>query len=404
MTTGNYTDDKRLTDAYGRKYGIYYHREWSGGDDPPNHPDPGTVRSLARRGEHSYVADITSALDVQYTAYVGYNKVTQACYYPSYQTTSDKWGSFGYPDRTWGANDDIALYGKLRNKVAGSSFNLGIFLGTGHEALRTIEDGAKRIASAMLHFRSGHWVKAANALVSGTPRAFLKDHKGYLRRRHASVREWTEDTASSRWLELQYGWLPLLSDVHDGAQFLANRMSQPRRMVHRARYWRNTGVTGYSGFVPETDISRTYGQIIAIIEEENSVALSGLTDPASVLWELTPWSFVADWFIPVQNYLQARALSGSLTGTFVVTKMQKRIVKGLRFQGDPDLIAHCMPDGVPGFYYKHVHVDREPFLSLPDVPLPEIKPLGQVPSWRRAANAVSLLLQQVSIGRLKGVF
>jgi len=39
----------------------------------------------------------------------------------------------------------------------------------------------------------------------------------------------------------------------------------------------------------------------------------GLINPAEVAWELTPWSFVVDWFIPVGNFLEALTARAGVT-------------------------------------------------------------------------------------------
>jgi hypothetical protein len=131
------------------------------------------------------------------------------------------------------------------------------------------------------------------------------------------------------------------------------------------------------------------GQYVAYIKEVDTVSLLGLKDPSSLVWERLPWSFVADWFIPIQDYLQARALTQSVSGTFVKTITEKRVVKGFHYESG----GYHFDD--PGYYGKYVKCNRYVYTSLPDVPLPRFKPLGDVPSWKRALNAVSLLVQKV---------
>lgn len=279
-------------------------------------------------------------------------------------------GGVTIPNSTWGSNDDIALLGKLREKVAGSSFNAGIFLGEGREACNMIGGAAIRIAKAWKFARSGRLDRAARALTdNGKLRPMKK-------------------TTANNWLELQYGWLPLLQDAHDGAQFLAHQMSVPLEHRVRARYRRALfpKVGSCTCLVATGAVA---GQIIAKLREKDVIGLSGLTDPASVLWEVMPYSFVIDWFIPIGNYLAARGLAQSLTGTFVKTvtlryKLASVTSFGSGYYGTS-----------PSYHYEGGSVFRTVTTTLA-VPLPESKGLEKAASWRHCANALALLTQIAS--------
>lgn len=274
----------------------------------------------------------------------------------------------------WSANDTIKLVGKLREKIAGSDFNAGVALGESREALTMIADNANRIFRAYSAIKRGNIFQAADAL--GLSQKSIRSRRVSLH---------PKETASN-WLMLQYGWLPLLKDVEGGAQFVAARMYPPVVQVYKARVqvaqavYKTTPNAGGGG----TCITR--GQLIARIEEVDSIALSGLLDPMSVAWELLPFSFVADWFIPIGNYLQARSLNSALKGTYVRTITRR---SELRTDDSETNIYTTLEN--PGVRVdKVVSVTRTVDTSLA-VPLPNFKPLMEVPSWKRAANAISLL-------------
>lgn len=285
----------------------------------------------------------------------------------------------------WTISHDNALLDRLRTKVAGSDFNLGVFLGEGHQAVRMIGHAATSIAASLVLLKVGRFNEAARVL-SG---ASSSRHGIYVppTRHNAS---W-DKLLSSKWLEMMYGWLPLLKDVEAGAQFLAHHLSVPLQHTVRSSVSAygvpKTTSPGSSFFIGANSVRSD--RLKATLREKNVVQLVGLTDPLSVLWELTPWSFVIDWFVPVGSYLQNRGLSQALTGTFVTSSFVRYHVRGYDFY-TPTLWSI---DGNRRFFMKGGSLTRTVSSSL-TVPSPNIKPLEKVASWRHAANAVALLSQQ----------
>lgn len=279
----------------------------------------------------------------------------------------------------WDSNDDIALLGKLREKVAGSDFNAAVFLAEGGQSLGMIANAATRIQKSLTALKKGNLQKAWKALSDDkTPRG-LSPRK----------------EIGSNWLEMQYGWLPLLQDAEGGAQFLAHLHSGGNKQVVRtskSKTHTSSRPKGEPGSWYDIGFnSFTRCSVKCILEDVSAVGLSGLLDPLSVAWEKLPYSFVADWFIPIGDYLAARGLASSLKGTFVISKVTYTSYSGSTFsttEKDPWRAAFTSNS----CFYRSVQFDRTVSNSL-SVPLPVAKPLGQAASWKRAANAVALLSQ-----------
>lgn len=281
----------------------------------------------------------------------------------------------------WDSNDELALLGKLRNKVAGSDFNFAVFLAESQQSLRMIANAASRIDKSLRHLKKGNLQKAWKALSDDkTPRGL-------------SPRKET----SANWLEMQYGWLPLLQDAEGGAQFIAHLASGGSPQVARVRKQKPLKCS-MTGSVPGSwrplGFQGTHGvSVKAIFKDVSEIGLSGLLDPLSVAWEKLPYSFVVDWFIPIGNYLAARGLAASLQGTFVVTRYTELKWAGYTFDRlPPDLDPYESAFQPGGASYRSVQVVRTVSTSL-DVPLPAVKSLAQASSWRHTANAVALLSQ-----------
>jgi hypothetical protein len=289
------------------------------------------------------------------------------------------------PDSRWYSNDTIALQGKLREAIVGSDFNMGVFLGESKEALNMIANSAISIRKALTSLRRGDLVGVARALGVAPPRGSQTKFKT------------TSKNVAGKWLEMQYGWMPLLQDAEGAAQALAQQLNNPAVQTYKVRKKKPlkcipvSSVLGLEGshwrFIGETR-----AQLIARLSEVNVAALNGLTDPTSIVWELVPYSFVADWFIPIGSYLSNRGLASAVSGSFVTTTTVREDFWSFNH-------TYCDPgsvfvmDDYPGSRFFRTSMSRGVGSSL-SVPTPSFKPLGKVASWKHCANAVALLTQK----------
>jgi hypothetical protein len=113
-------------------------------------------------------------------------------------------------------------------------------------------------------------------------------------------------------------------------------------------------------------------------------------DPVPMAWELLPWSFVVDWFIPIGNYLAAKGLQTAITGSFVTTHVFKLESFGQKAKMTSSWVAFANHNGSK-CSVKWTNISRTVSTTL-SVPLPEFKSLEKVASWGHALNAVALLL------------
>lgn len=405
MTTGYSIYDRRFQSAgfYGLS-GSVTERIWDGVDSPKVSGPRKRVAQITssylvnRHGVQTRIVR-TSRFPVmsdarpvkrsrsQENPYTVSHRKTVAGHFPGFTTFGAGYSAEALPgDMSVPA---LAVLGRLRTAIAGSDFNLGVTLGESREAFKTITDASTRIYKALRHAKQGRFIEARRVLVRSTHWDTKQDENAW---KSALTRPGRD--VSQNWLELQYGWLPLLKDVENAAQFVAHHLNVPQQKVVRATsvYRLELGTTSSGPVTPLKVISLQKVTIKAIIREKDVVTLSGVTDPLSVAWELTPYSFVADWFIPIGSWLQARALQHAISGTFVTSSKSVASVIGMKssasWHGD-----------IPDYERHNTSFARTVSYSL-EVPLPRLKPLGKVASFRHVMNAVALV---VGVGGTKSL-
>jgi hypothetical protein len=198
---------------------------------------------------------------------------------------------------------------KLLSKAKGAEFSLPVFFGEGRETLTMILGTAKKLAGAYSSLRRGNLPKCRLLLGLGPPSK---------RQQNRFFRQFGNDArraAANHWLELQYGWIPLLMDVKSAAELLASRSEGDKSMIGKV-----TSRTSSSRLEVSTVqfSSSPYGDMLRrakIVEswkfawkferkDTDSLGSLGLLNPVSVAWELLPLSFVVDWMLPVGRYLE----------------------------------------------------------------------------------------------------
>lgn len=204
------------------------------------------------------------------------------------------------------------------------------------------------------------------------------------------------------WLAFQYGWKPLLSDVHGAAEELAkSNYGRPLLVAgrHKASISDQRRIASNQNSLAATVIwtqerfeTKARGELRFYITNELTRlgSVTGITDPLLLAWELLPWSFVADWFIPVGNFLQNLNYDSGLTfDRGYVTQFSERecsvTVPAQRYTFSN---LDVTQDAGVAVTSKGLLVDREALYTPPAVLWPTWKdPFSPTHFW----NALSLL-------------
>lgn len=195
------------------------------------------------------------------------------------------------------------------------------------QAASALKKGRVATAFKLIGFGSGPQIQT---LLKGSKREYYRSGNRTLSYRYdpqvLKTAKLDAKQMSDHWLAFQYGVRPLYGDVVGAAELVAQRhFSSPRRFVfrHKTSIEKKRKLEGlfYSGAyqVPGTyDRSeKTTAKYISVYELasaiERDVAQTGLTDLITLGWELTPWSFVIDWALPIGDYLGRLYYSQGLT-------------------------------------------------------------------------------------------
>lgn len=112
---------------------------------------------------------------------------------------------------------------------------------------------------------------------------------------------------SSTWLEYHFGWEPLYGDIYTLCRTLSSDV--PAHTIRASSAEEASFVTSptrESNQIAQARVIVKY-QGTYYVDNPNKFLLNkmGVINPVSVAWELVPFSFAVDWFIPIGQYLQS---------------------------------------------------------------------------------------------------
>lgn len=317
-------------------------------------------------------------------------------------TNSIIWGFASDPSAAWVIQLQQKATSNLLKNLRDSSFNAAQALAERQQTANLVASTATKVAKAISNLRKGNFPGAARDL-------------GVLPKKRAGRRfnsEYIVDQAKATgngWLELQYGWKPLLSDVYGAMETLAKSNSQGnpntvffRRSGRAKRKEEKTAITNQlsGSLVGFDNLIRSYTaecQVrTGVVFSKSSAPLAslasvGITNPALLAWELLPYSFVVDWFLPIGNYLESLDATNGLTfySGYITTyrKFHAITSKEASFSTSSGYQQTQRWDREE---QVKVWVTRTPLGSFPSLPFPSFKnPL----STSHVASAMALLLQ-----------
>lgn len=270
-------------------------------------------------------------------------------------------------------------------KISNAAVNLGEMWGERRETVAMIKDKVDRIRWAHTALKRGNLRNAAEYL--GLNPNGLKSQSRSL---------------ANGWLELQYGWRPLLTDIWGLIVFLQKKADSPKSRIVRvvseqkSSETRTSG-TGHSMSDPIDTRRYEIRSKTCIYFRRKSEVLAdlnslGLVNPALISWNLTKYSFIADWFLGVSNWLNAFTAFYGYEYYAGCRTFSERLSHKLQWE-------YSQSDGPDSYHMQtcsavekseFFKVNRDILVSWPVLGLPAFKDPGSV---EHALNSLALLRQ-----------
>ncbi len=244
---------------------------------------------------------------------------------------------------------------KLLSQLNQSKTNLGVTIAEAHKTAAMVVKTASRLARAYKSLLRVDIAGFSNALgITLTRRQVQRiNTKAYglkaklpfvwtrhpftgqrIRTKVGKVQESdVRNFAAQTWLEFTYGWKPLLNDLYTTAEASAKVMMD-RHLEARsatASTTLNQTVVVDRFFENKRNVYTATRQVFYKAEvyykldgQPSFANVFGLQNPLTIAWELVPFSFVVDWFLPVGNFLESLTATNGLI--FLNGWFSKRIV------------------------------------------------------------------------------
>lgn len=209
------------------------------------------------------------------------------------------------------ANAENQLAVEFLNKIQERKLSLIEETKQLRETIKTIATSAERMVwyAKQMFSNPRRWLKKAYK---------RRDLSGGRRTAHRAIK-----SAGDLWLEGRYHWLPTYMTMRDafiGLQDLIPGMPVSKKGPGDSGSYSLSEVHGWylnADVKWDVEYSFQHKMLCFITAESEAAALArrygvgGIADLTAVAWELTPWTLVMDWIVPVSDVLLAHnALKG----------------------------------------------------------------------------------------------
>lgn len=291
---------------------------------------------------------------------------------------------FNFPDHSpvdKGAADLLALTALIDSCT--KDFNPYVSLGEARDTMKFVADNMFNFGRSLRFARKGDWKRAFES---------VGVHRGTYRSKNVS----------QRWLEYRYAIVPVIQDINNALDYFnsddnhhGGQKVKGRRRVYPDVEWSGTYM-GQPQYWPNKKVwvSTEYGCTLPARPEGYDNFKWG--NPYALAWELTPFSFVVDWVVPIGDWLNSLYFlwsSGWLADGYK-TQFYCRHSGKPKFYDISCTHSDCGGHTPAVAYNKQINVNRKQWVGI-FPPSPKFRnPLTKDYHYKRLFDAVAFVGMQ----------
>lgn len=208
--------------------------------------------------------------------------------------------------KLWSRMKQVSEASKNSARLAASSAFTGDMASFGESLAELTETGK------MIYKRAEQVVSIANALKKRNFGRLESILHGELPPSVTRVKKGKE--LANGWLELEFGWKPLIQDVYAAVDAYRSSIVKGKLVTSlgmKQGYYgpvKSMDVKGagrYADYIENDMTPRVKSKAYGVVQNPSLFTLNqlGLANPALLAWQLLPFSFVVDWFLPISQIL-----------------------------------------------------------------------------------------------------
>lgn len=234
----------------------------------------------------------------------------RAQFYKTFASSAHTWkdGSSGIGERNIAYSKATSYYHDpdLRDTVRATAYSR--LMGKALPQAAALVNAAQGVQTwEMIATRTMQLVRAFKHLRRGNLGGFAAElslNPNVVRRRMTRKRAMQDP--SGAWLEFTFGWSPLIGDIYNAIDVMQTAFpvvpvrgaatdSRSTKQVFRPNWCRLTNTQAQCRLVADL-----------VVTNPNLLLANqlGLLNPAAVVWDVVPFSFVVDWFLPVGKFIK----------------------------------------------------------------------------------------------------
>lgn len=195
---------------------------------------------------------------------------------------------------------------------------------------------------------------------------------------------------ANNWLEFHFGWVPLIDDIQQAIEVLTGGLPDVKIRARAKRFeWKDTNFFAPTpAYISKFETERwTYSQEMGLNVEVLNPNMwlanrLGVINPLALAWEVTPWSFVLDWVVNLNDVI------ASFTD-FYGLKVSNQYTSSLA------QLTYSSSSFKPSVSFREIFVTEYVGMGRATTitgPVLSVRPAKAL-SWVRGLTASSLLLQ-----------